>query len=81
MKGKVKYVDLHADRLQMSMKALKIDGYSQMDAWFLSETAEDLARRSKEKHAPPAPYRLPRGRRPVHTSPKQNGLVPGNTAP
>ena len=51
MKGKVKYVDLHADRLQKGMKALKIDGYSQMDAWFLSEITEDLAKRSKLKHA------------------------------
>jgi branched-chain amino acid aminotransferase len=32
------------------MKALKIDGYSQMDAWFLKEKAEDLSRRNKVKH-------------------------------
>ena len=50
MKGQLKFADLHADRLQRGMKALKIDGYSQMDAWFLKEKAEDLARRNKAKH-------------------------------
>ena len=51
MKGKVKFIDLHADRLQKGMKALKIDGYSQMDTWFLNEITQDLAKRNKEKHA------------------------------
>lgn len=50
MKGQLKFADLHADRLQRGMKALKIDGYSQMDAWFLKEKADDLARRNKAKH-------------------------------
>jgi len=50
MKGQLKFADLHADRLQRGMKALKIDGYSQMDSWFLKEKAEDLARRNKAKH-------------------------------
>jgi len=50
MKGQLKFADLHADRLQRGMKALKIDGYSQMDAWFLKEKAEDIARRNKAKH-------------------------------
>jgi branched-chain amino acid aminotransferase len=50
MKGQLKFADMHADRLQRGMKALKIDGYSQMDAWFLKEKAEDLARRNKTKH-------------------------------
>ncbi len=50
MKGQLKFVDLHADRLQRGMKALKIEGYSQMDAWFLKEKTEDLARRNKIKH-------------------------------
>ncbi len=50
MKGQVKFADLHADRLQRGMKALKIDSYSQMDAWFLNETSEELARRNKAKH-------------------------------
>ncbi len=50
MKGKLKFVDLHADRLQKGMKALHIDGYSQMDSWFLKEKCEELASRNKIKH-------------------------------
>ena len=50
MKGKLKFADLHADRLQRGMKALKIDGYSQMDAWFLKDITEQLAIRNKTKH-------------------------------
>jgi branched-chain amino acid aminotransferase len=51
MKGQLKFVDMHADRLQRGMKALKIDGYSQADTWFLKEKAEELASRNKAKHA------------------------------
>ncbi|HVW98001.1 MAG TPA: aminotransferase class IV [Mucilaginibacter sp.] len=50
MKGQLKFADLHAERLQKGMKALKIDGYSQMDAWFLKEKVTDLARRNKIKN-------------------------------
>lgn len=50
MKGQLKFADLHADRLQRGMKALKIDGYSQMDAWFLKEKTEDIALRNKAKN-------------------------------
>ncbi|TWJ02487.1 branched-chain amino acid aminotransferase [Mucilaginibacter frigoritolerans] len=50
MKGQLKFADLHADRLQRGMKALKIDGYSQMDSWFLREKCEDISRRNKIKH-------------------------------
>jgi len=50
MKGQLKFADLHADRLQRGMKALKIDGYSQMDTWFLKEKVEQLATRNKIKH-------------------------------
>ncbi|GAB3922299.1 aminotransferase class IV [Mucilaginibacter myungsuensis] len=50
MKGQLKFADLHADRLQRGMKALKIDGYSQMDAWFLRDRTESLAIRNKFKH-------------------------------
>ncbi|WP_461451798.1 aminotransferase class IV [Mucilaginibacter sp.] len=49
-KGELKFSDLHADRLQRGMKALKIDGYSQMDAWFLKTKVEELAIRNKAKH-------------------------------
>ena len=50
MKGKLKFAGLHADRLQRGMKALKIDGYSQMDEWFLQEKADEIGRRNKVKH-------------------------------
>ncbi|MCR8558177.1 aminotransferase class IV [Mucilaginibacter sp. BJC16-A38] len=50
MKGQLKFPELHADRLQRGMKLLKIDGYSQMDIWFLKEKTADLARRNKIKH-------------------------------
>src|SRR6201996_1648116 len=51
VKGQLKFADMHADRLQRGMKALKMDGYSQMDAWFLKEKAEQLAVHNKAKHA------------------------------
>ena len=50
MKGKLKFPELHAERLQKGMKVLKIDGYSQADSWFLKEKVEELARRNKIKH-------------------------------
>src|ERR1700712_5980790 len=50
MKGQLKFPELHAERLQRGMKALKIDGYSQMDTWFLKEQCELLARRNKIRH-------------------------------
>lgn len=50
MKGSLKFADMHADRLQRGMKALKIDGYSQTDTWFLKEKADELASRNKAKH-------------------------------
>ena len=50
MKGQLKFADLHADRLQRGMRALKIDGYSQMDTWFLKEKVEQLASRNKTRH-------------------------------
>jgi branched-chain amino acid aminotransferase len=50
MKGKLKFPELHAERLQKGMKALKIDSYSQTDSWFLKEKVEELARRNKVKH-------------------------------
>ncbi|AMR33847.1 4-amino-4-deoxychorismate lyase [Mucilaginibacter sp. PAMC 26640] len=50
MKGKLQFADLHAERLQRGMKALKIDGYSQADSWFLKDKVEELARRNKVKH-------------------------------
>jgi branched-chain amino acid aminotransferase len=49
-KGKLKFAELHAERLQKGMKALKIDGYSQADSCFLREKVEEVARRNKIKH-------------------------------
>ncbi len=46
-RGKLKFVELHADRLQKGMKALKIEGYSHMDTYFLKDKAEELAKRNK----------------------------------
>jgi len=51
LKGQLKFADMHAERLQRGMKALKLDNYSQMDAWFLKEMVEQLAIRNKTKHA------------------------------
>jgi len=48
--GQLKFVELHADRLQRGMKALKLEGYSQMDTWFLKEKAEELAVWNKTKN-------------------------------
>src|ERR1700744_4338019 len=50
IKGQLKFTDLHAARLQKGMRALKIEGHSQMDTWFLNEKAEELARRNKLKN-------------------------------
>jgi len=50
IKSQLKFADLHAARLQKGMKALKIDGNSQMDSWFLKEATEELARRNKIKN-------------------------------
>lgn len=48
--GQLKFIELHADRLQRGMKALKLEGYSQMDTWFLKEKAEELAVWNKTKN-------------------------------
>ncbi|KHJ38859.1 aminodeoxychorismate lyase [Pedobacter glucosidilyticus] len=46
-KGKLNFADLHADRLQSGMKTLKIEGYSQLDAYFLKDKTEELCKRNK----------------------------------
>lgn len=50
-KGKLKFADLHADRLQKGMKILKLEGYSQLDTYFLKDKAEELAKRNKLQNA------------------------------
>ena len=46
-KGKLNFADLHADRLQKGMKILKLEGYSQIDAYFLKDKAEEICKRNK----------------------------------
>ena len=36
IKGELKFAELHSIRLQKGMKALKIDGYKELDTWFLT---------------------------------------------
>ncbi len=47
-KGELKFADLHAARLQEGMKALKIDGGSQFDSYFLREQVSMLLRRNQQ---------------------------------
>jgi branched-chain amino acid aminotransferase len=48
--GQIKFADLHADRLQRGMKALKLEGYSLLDTWFLKEKADELATWNKARN-------------------------------
>jgi len=45
--GRLNFADLHADRLQLGMKALKLEGYSNFDAYFLKEKVDELCKRNK----------------------------------
>lgn len=47
MNGQIRFVGLHADRVQNGMKALKIEGFSQVDEYFLKERVAELAKRNK----------------------------------
>lgn len=47
MKGELKFADLHADRIRKGMKILKMEGYSQIDNYFLKEKVSELVRRNK----------------------------------
>lgn len=46
IKGQLRHADLHAERLQNGMKALKMDGYAKLDSHFLSNKVEELVRRN-----------------------------------
>ena len=48
MKGETKFAGYHAERLREGMKALKIDGYSKIDAKFLSTQIQDLIKRNQQ---------------------------------
>lgn len=45
--GKLNFADLHADRLHLGMKALKLEGYSNFDAYFIKEKVDELCKRNK----------------------------------
>ena len=46
LNGKLKYAELHAERLQRGMMALKLEGYKKMNARFLTAKVEELVRRN-----------------------------------
>lgn len=48
--GQLQFVDLHAKRLQMGMKALQLENYAAIDIDFLKEKARELATRNKAKN-------------------------------
>ena len=45
--GKLQLADEHADRLKAGMKALKMDGYNLLDAYFLRQKTGELQRKNK----------------------------------
>lgn len=47
MKGKLKFPEMHIDRIQKGMKLLRFDNCSLIDAWFLREKVEELVRRNR----------------------------------
>jgi len=46
MNGELKFASLHADRLQRGMKALKLDGSTRFDEYFLREKSSELLKRN-----------------------------------
>lgn len=47
MNGELKFPELHLDRLRKGMRTLKIEGYSQLDKYFLKDKVEELIKRNK----------------------------------
>ncbi len=47
MKGKLKFPEMHIDRIQKGMKLLRFDNCSLIDTWFLREKVEELIRRNR----------------------------------
>lgn len=45
--GKLQFAEQHADRLRAAMRALKLDGYTLFDEYFLRQKTTDLARKNK----------------------------------
>jgi branched-chain amino acid aminotransferase len=46
MKGKLRYAELHAERLQRGMQALKLDGHKKLTTAFLTNKVEELVKRN-----------------------------------
>lgn len=47
MKGKLKFPEMHIDRIQKGMKLLRFDNCSLIDTWFIREKVEELVRRNR----------------------------------
>jgi branched-chain amino acid aminotransferase len=47
VKGELMFSENHAERLQQGMKALKIDGYSEIDSYFLKAKVKDIVNRNQ----------------------------------
>lgn len=45
--GKLQFAELHADRLRAAMKAIKLDGHTLFDDYFLRQKTAELARKNK----------------------------------
>ncbi len=56
MNGKLKFPDLHIDRVLKGMKVLKLENSFYLDSWLLREKVDELARRNKI--GPNARFRL-----------------------
>jgi len=50
IKGQLQFPALHQNRLQLGMKALKLDNYPSFDIDFLKEKAKELSTRNKSKN-------------------------------
>lgn len=47
--GKLKFAEMHADRLRAGMKALKMDGSTLLDEYFLKQKTAELCKKNKLK--------------------------------
>ncbi|MDP3470147.1 MAG: aminotransferase class IV [Daejeonella sp.] len=47
IKGKLKFSEMHIDRIQKGMKLLRFENCSLIDAWFIREKVEELIRRNR----------------------------------
>ncbi len=47
IKGKLKFSEMHIDRIQKGMKLLRFDNCSLIDSWFIREKVEELVRRNR----------------------------------